>query len=109
MDTEVRKSTLLARRRELVGHLQKVEHALDETPTRDLEDFSTERQGDEVLEALGQNELQQVRRIDAALRRVEDGSYGICLKCGEEISEARLDAVPETALCRTCAAQIDGS
>lgn len=106
MDLERAKDILSQRRAELVGHLEKVEHQLDETPTKDMEDFSTERQGDEVLEALGQTELLEVRRIDAALARVADGSYGVCLDCGEEISAARLDVLPDTALCRNCAAKV---
>ena len=60
----------------------------------------------EVLEALGQTELNEVKRIDAALARIEEGTYGICLKCGEDISEARLNVLPDTALCKNCAAQI---
>ncbi|WP_298839695.1 TraR/DksA family transcriptional regulator [uncultured Roseobacter sp.] len=104
MDMEKQKGILLSRRRELVGHLIEVEQALDETPTRDYEDFATERQGDEVLEALGQAELDEVARIDAALARLRDGTYGSCLSCGNEISAARMDVLPETALCRNCAA-----
>lgn len=99
------KKVLVARRRALVGHLEQVEHLLDETPTKDLEDFSTERQGDEVLEALGAAELAEVRRIDAALGRLSDGTYGACQKCGRDISDARLAVLPETALCKVCAHQ----
>lgn len=105
MDDAVAKDTLQARRKELVGHLTEVEHQLDETPTKDLEDFSTERQGDEVLEALGQAELNEVRRIDAALARVDAGTYGICLDCGDDISDARLVILPDTPLCKICAAK----
>lgn len=99
------KNTLLARRAELVGHLTEVEHQLDETPTKDMEDFATERQGDEVLEALGKVETNELRRIDAALARVAAGSYGICLDCSDDISDARLAIVPDTPLCKTCAAK----
>jgi RNA polymerase-binding transcription factor DksA len=105
MDIATRKEALLARRAELVGHLEKVEHELDETPTKDMEDFSTERQGDEVLEALGQAELNEVRRIDAALARVDAGTYGQCMSCGDDISAARLDVLPDTPVCKTCAAK----
>ena len=105
MDDAQAKQTLLARRAELVGHLTELEQQLDQTPTKDLEDFSTERQGDEVLEALGMTELNEVRRIDAALARVEAGNYGICLDCGGAISGARLMILPDTPLCKTCAAK----
>lgn len=104
MDLTTQKQVLLARRVELTGNLAKIEDQLDETPTKDLEDFSTERQGDEVLEALGHAELNEVRRIDLALQRVADGTYGLCLSCGEPISDARLALLPDTPLCKTCAA-----
>lgn len=107
MESTTAKSTLLDRRAELVGHLERVEHELDAPAPKDWEDHSSERQGDEVLEALGQVELAEVRRIDAALRRIEAGTYGVCLDCGDTISEARLAVLPDTALCKDCAAKKD--
>lgn len=44
-----------------------------------------------------------MRRIDAALRRIEDGDYGYCLSCGEAIAPARLEFDPATPLCIECA------
>lgn len=46
---------------------------------------------------------QTLRRIEAALRRVEDGSYGQCTGCGEPIAAARLRMDPAVALCLACA------
>ncbi|WGW11361.1 TraR/DksA C4-type zinc finger protein [Saxibacter everestensis] len=46
----------------------------------------------------------EVNEIDAALLRVEDGSYGKCQQCGEPIAPARLEALPATRLCLSCAA-----
>jgi len=43
-----------------------------------------------------------IQKIRDALQRIEDGSYGICEKCGEEISEKRLKARPEANLCIVC-------
>jgi RNA polymerase-binding transcription factor DksA len=103
MDTSTQKKTLLTRRSELAGELSEIEHALDAPMPKDWEDRSSERQGDEVLEALGHVEMAELKRIDAALERIEDGTYGTCLTCGEAISDARLAAVPEAALCRNCA------
>lgn len=45
-----------------------------------------------------------LRQIDAALGRLEQGDYGYCVKCGEEIAEARLEAAPATPFCQRCAA-----
>lgn len=47
-----------------------------------------------------QHELTQ---IDAALRRLEDGSYGECLECGEPIAAKRLELDPSAPLCIGCA------
>lgn len=41
--------------------------------------------------------------IEAALSRIEDGEYGYCADCGEEISEKRLELSPAAALCVRCA------
>ncbi len=104
MDTKNQKQRLLARRLEITGDLQNIEDQLDETPSKDWEDRSAERQGDEVLEALGNAELNELKRIDAALARIADGTYGVCLKCGNPISDARLELLPDAPLCKNCAA-----
>lgn len=103
MDIEAQEKILRARRAELAGELSDIEHALDAPMPKDWEDRSSERQGDEVLEALGHVELAELKRIDAALERIAEGTYGVCLKCDEPISDARLAAVPDAALCKTCA------
>lgn len=45
----------------------------------------------------------RLRRIDAALARIADGDYGICVTCGEDIPAARLAIDPATPLCVDCA------
>jgi RNA polymerase-binding transcription factor DksA len=105
MDLSYQESLLRERRAALFQHMQTMEHELDAPAPRDFEDFSTERQGDEVLEALGHAEQAEVRRIDAALARIQNGNYGICLDCGTTISDARLAVLPDAALCRRCAAE----
>ena len=104
MNIFIQRQNLLTRRVEIVGDLADIEGQLDETPSKDWEDRSVERQGDEVLEALGLAELNELKRIDAALARVDEGTYGDCLQCGERILEARLELLPDAALCKNCAA-----
>lgn len=94
---------LKTRRAELLEDLVEIEDALDDEPPKDWEDRAVERQGDEVLEALGSHDREELRAIDAALARHAAGEYGACTKCGNEISAARLDAVPETPFCVACA------
>ena len=45
---------------------------------------------------------ERVAEIDAALGRVDAGTYGICEACGKPIPEARLEVVPEATLCVNC-------
>jgi DnaK suppressor protein len=52
-------------------------------------------------------ESQLLRSVRSALRRIEEGSFGICLHCEEEISPKRLAAVPWTSLCIQCQEQAD--
>lgn len=54
---------------------------------------------------LRDRERRLIRKIQAALKRIEDGTYGICEECGEEISLARLKARPVTRLCINCKAR----
>jgi DnaK suppressor protein len=48
-----------------------------------------------------------LRNVRSALARIEDGSFGVCVHCEEEISPKRLNAVPWTALCIQCQEQAD--
>ncbi len=45
----------------------------------------------------------ELRKIEAALTRLEDGEYGDCVRCSAEIADARLDNDPATPFCVTCA------
>ena len=48
-----------------------------------------------------------LQNLDAALRRMEDGTYGRCVHCEDEISPKRLHAVPWTSLCLRCQEEFD--
>ncbi|MBB1492886.1 TraR/DksA family transcriptional regulator [Paracoccus sp. MC1854] len=102
MTPEAAKETLLARRAELLGHIERIEDQLDDPMPKDWEDAASERQGDEVLTALGHSDRAEIRRIDAALARIEAGEYGDCVKCGNPIAEKRLQLLPDTPFCANC-------
>jgi len=53
---------------------------------------------------MGNSGQEEIRAIKAALQRIEEGEYGACVRCGDEISAERLDLVPFAPLCRKCAA-----
>ena len=94
---------LLERKAELSAKLHEVEETLDTPHSKDAEDFAQEIEDTEVLEGLGKAGLQEITAIEAALDRIRQGTYGECVKCGEEIAPARLEAVPYAALCVKCA------
>jgi len=101
---EDRRAQLLARRGELETRLHEIDDELDAHQSKDWEELATEREGDEVLEGMGNAGNAELALIDAALKRIDSKEYGLCAKCGEAISEERLDLLPHTPLCRNCAA-----
>lgn len=98
-----RKAALEKRLVELGARLEAIEEELDSHQNRDWEELATEREGDEVLEATGNAGKAEITQIRAALRRIADGTYGDCVRCGDTIASARLDLLPWTPLCRNCA------
>lgn len=105
MKLSAAKKSLLARRAELIGDIADKEDQIEENSTDDQEDKMAERQEDEILSALSQSDHAEIIRIDAALKRLDEGTYGICANCGEEIAPARLEAMPDTVLCVSCASE----
>ena len=53
--------------------------------------------------AISQNEQQLLDQVEAALERIEKGTFGVCQQCGKEIGAERLDAIPFAAHCIDCA------
>ncbi len=103
VDTAHFKKLMEMRLVELGHRLVDIEQELDEPMNEDAEERATEREGDEVLEQLGNAGLQEIRLIEAALKRMEEGTYGECMSCGNEISPERLEIVPHATQCRNCA------
>lgn len=101
---EARREALMARLAELDSRMHAIEAELDQPASKDWEEAAVEQEGDEVLEALGEQSRTEVRRIRAALDRIRRGEYGFCVDCGTEIAPERLDLLPATPFCAACAA-----
>ncbi|MEZ5887378.1 MAG: TraR/DksA C4-type zinc finger protein [Paracoccaceae bacterium] len=104
---DTRRAQLTGRRSFLMKRLNRIESELDEHEAKDFEEMATEREGDEVLEDLGHSAQHELRMIEAALKRMEEGEYGYCTTCGSEIDAQRLDLIPATPFCATCASRHD--
>lgn len=102
-DTDIRAVALQERMKMLEERMRRIRDDLAEPVDPDVEERAVEREGDEVLEGLGQSGEVEMRMIRAAVARIHSGDYGICTHCGNEIGAARLDALPWTPYCRDCA------
>jgi DnaK suppressor protein len=71
----------------------------------DMADIGTDAFEQELALNLLGSEEEVLEQIDAALKRIEEGTYGQCQECGREIPKTRLDAIPYASLCVKCAAR----
>jgi RNA polymerase-binding transcription factor DksA len=69
----------------------------------DSADRATECENDDVVDAIGMRAESELLLINAALGRIEAGTFGRCVTCGSPIGEARLRAVPYALRCTECA------
>lgn len=105
---EQRRAELEQRLEALNIKLREIDAELDSHQSRDWEELAVEREGDEVLEGEGRAGQAEIAAINAALARIDEGSYGDCVRCGETIVEARLDLLPYTPFCAECAQKVAG-
>jgi DnaK suppressor protein len=103
------KKILEDRRREIVSEVQgKIRDVRTEGNTQKLNEVfdageSSEADIQEDIEfALIQMKAETLQKINEALGRLEEGMYGNCFECGEEISEPRLRALPFAVRCKDC-------
>jgi RNA polymerase-binding transcription factor DksA len=83
-------------------HEGSLEDETDELATANdnhMGDLATATLNREIDFSLGENAEQHLAEIEAALKRIDDGTYGTCVVGGEQIDEARLDAMPWASLC----------
>jgi len=102
IDTDTFREKLIARKAELSERLEKVEDLLDDPKSHSFSEQATQSEFDEVYEAQGLASEQEIAAINAALNRISNHTYGMCLVCGDPISKERLEAVPFATQCRKC-------
>ena len=103
MDLEAARQSLEDRLSLLTARVSKIESDLRKPGSRDWQDRATEKQNEEVLEQLSAAERAEIEDIRAALIRIREGTYALCVKCGGAIAPKRLEALPYTNSCITCA------
>ena len=109
-EMEQARQNLLKMRREILREVmasQQAGNELGQDGVGDIGDISSNTYTRDVLMNLGEAQRQKIRDIDAALERIEEGEYGECLRCGEEISPRRLEVRPFSRYCVECKAEVE--
>ena len=107
--TQLREA-LVAKRRQLeteVGRSAIYEKGLDEDATKDLGDQANTAYTREFQFGLGNGDRRLLREVMTALRKLDEGGFGECERCGELIGDKRLDALPFARYCIECQRRLE--
>lgn len=88
---------------ELLERTSKHLYRRDEPYSADFAEQVVEVENNQVVEALDHEAKTELINIKQALGRIKEGVFGVCTQCSEEISAARLEAIPQAGLCINCA------
>ncbi|MCX7737792.1 MAG: TraR/DksA family transcriptional regulator [Hydrogenothermaceae bacterium] len=104
MDIQKIKQKLLEKRQKILDSLEEASKAdiNEKTGVEDSADIVTSELSRETHYRLTQADLENLYLIDLALRKIENGTYGICEECGAIIGEKRLEVIPWVRLCIDC-------
>jgi DnaK suppressor protein len=109
MDNKTKKEfrkLLEAKRKELMVGGSDREEILIENAAEDFDRLQQQLNREVAIRNLDR-ESKLLKEVEAALKRIEQGSFGVCLRCEEDIPEKRLKAVPWAAYCISCQEQVD--
>src|SRR5436853_5039429 len=97
------KEQLLRAKYELEMKLSQMAHEqFSDGQVQDPGDQALASTMESLQNSLQETEMEQYKRIVRALEKIEEGSYGICIDCGNDISPKRLESFPDSARCLLC-------
>jgi RNA polymerase-binding transcription factor DksA len=102
---EATRETLIARRQDLIQRSEGIlleEQRLLEQARPDWHDATAALTAARLLDQEGDLEMKHLRRVQAALDRLDAGTYGHCSRCRQPIERQRLEAMPEMDRCASC-------
>lgn len=103
--TQAIKARLEAQLVDLEARQSRIVGDLDEPLSRDVSEQAVEMEDDQSLEGQAMLISREIASVKRALTRLENGTYGECVRCGADIASKRLEARPEAALCFACASK----
>ena len=86
----------------LVASSEEFREIVEGMDPKDMVDVASDDIDRKMIEALGVQELKRLKSIDSALLRIQQGKYGLCLKCSKRIPPDRLEAIPYALMCIEC-------
>ena len=95
---------------EIVGDVETAHHNKKSNEVEQMADISDDAArsyGKKLQGDLEEQEWVKLKQVEAALKKVEDGEYGICEQCEQEILETRLEIMPYTEFCIQCLSEIE--
>lgn len=92
---------------QFLSRMQQESRSLDAEPTQDSGDCCVISVSKESLFERSSQRRTVLRLIEAALKRIADGSFGLCVGCGDEIQDQRLQALPWTQFCLRCQGEFE--
>ena len=95
---------LKARLSELKGRLAEIDSELREPLSADSQERATDLENQDALAGIENSEIREIQQIEKALKRIAEGTYGVCTQCGADIDPKRLKALPDATRCISCAA-----
>jgi DnaK suppressor protein len=95
---------LRTRLSELRGRLAEIDSELRKPLSADSEERATDLENQDALEGVKNSEIQEIHQIQGTLKRIAEGTYGVCAKCGADIDPKRLKVLPIATRCISCAA-----
>ena len=101
-DVEIRKA-LEQKKQELTTRLERIHANLRRGYEADSKERAKQLEDNEVVDALGNEAREELKKITAAMIRLDEGEYGICIECGIPINEGRLKVYPYADECIECA------
>jgi len=102
---EIELKRLVEERDQLDTNINSTETRREGSPFGKREEEATESFELEKRLALEKQLRERIAKLERALHKFEEGTYGLCDNCGQEIAPARLEALPEASLCVDCKAK----
>ena len=100
------RESLLSLKQEIIQNLiaesTDFKNLVEDMDPKDLVDVAADDIDRKTLDTLSTKDIKRLRLIDSALARIQNGRYGVCVKCNKRIPRERLEASPYALMCIEC-------